>query len=175
MRFGILLALLMAATLGHAQQPTPESVDKLLTVMHAQDTLDAMMQGMQRSIPGMIDHIVEGQHVPAAQEQDLRNSLNTVIQRDVQNFTKKVSWTQIKGDLRKVYIETLTQEEVSGMTTFYQSPVGASVLKKMPVLMQKSMEASQHILAPQMRDFENQMMHDVEQTLASKGKAPAGK
>jgi len=60
----------------------------------------------------------------------------------------------IKPDVVKVYAETLTDEEINGMIQFYSSPVGQSVLAKMPQLTAASMQMEK----ARMGDLQPKMM-----------------
>nr|WP_276510032.1 DUF2059 domain-containing protein [Niveibacterium umoris] len=42
-----------------------------------------------------------------------------------------------------IYQKTFTQKEVDGMLSFYKSPAGQAVIKKMPQVMQASMQIMQ--------------------------------
>ena len=43
----------------------------------------------------------------------------------------------------KIYDETFTSDELSGIVAFYKSPAGRAMVEKMPVLMSKAMAAVQ--------------------------------
>lgn len=56
--------------------------------------------------------------------------------------SEETSWKRMKPDIVAIYRETFTQDEIDAMTEFYGSPVGQSVLEKMPGVMRKSMRVT---------------------------------
>ena len=52
---------------------------------------------------------------------------------------RRFSWQIMKPQYIKLYEETFTDEEIDGMIAFYSTPAGQSCLKKIPVVMQRSM------------------------------------
>ncbi len=54
----------------------------------------------------------------------------------------------------RIYMESFTQDEVDGMLAFYATPAGQALIKKMPVAMQKTMEAMQQMMGPMMQKLQ---------------------
>lgn len=50
-------------------------------------------------------------------------------------IAERLSWEQLKPRLVQIYSDTFTTDELSGILTFYKSPAGQAVLRKMPGLM----------------------------------------
>src|SRR5262249_25615685 len=66
----------------------------------------------------------------------------------VKNMKEALKWDDLKQMYFQIYSESFTQEEVDGMLAFYESPAGKAVIKKMPVVMQKSMTQVQQRILP---------------------------
>ena len=56
---------------------------------------------------------------------------------------QEMSWEKMKPDYVKLYDELFTEEELDGIVAFYRSPAGQAMTKKMPQLVQRSMQMSQ--------------------------------
>ena len=49
----------------------------------------------------------------------------------------------MKVDLKQIYLQNFTENEIADMIIFYKSSTGQSVLRTMPVVMQESMKLGQ--------------------------------
>jgi hypothetical protein len=56
---------------------------------------------------------------------------------------ERMSWDKMKPAYIKLYDETFTEEELTGIVDFYKSPGGRAMVDKMPQLMSKSMALAQ--------------------------------
>jgi hypothetical protein len=66
----------------------------------------------------------------------------------VMEFTaQKMSWDAMKSDYIKLYDDTYTEEEISGILMFYQSAPGQAFLAKSPALMSNTMALVQKRMA----------------------------
>jgi hypothetical protein len=55
----------------------------------------------------------------------------------------EMSWRSMKADLKNIYLQNFTDNEIADMLAFYRSETGQSVLRNMPVVMQESMQVGQ--------------------------------
>lgn len=55
-------------------------------------------------------------------------------------YREHLAWTVLEPDFTQVYLETFTEPELRGMIAFYESPLGQTVLRKMPGLTERSQE-----------------------------------
>jgi len=51
-----------------------------------------------------------------------------------------LSYDKLEPEYIKIYQDTFSEEEIQGMITFYETPVGQSVITKMPLIMQNRWE-----------------------------------
>ena len=62
-------------------------------------------------------------------------------------LTKKIfdalSWDKMEPEYIKLFSTVYTEEELKAIVEFYKSPAGQSMLKKQPMLFQKSMQIAQ--------------------------------
>ena len=68
----------------------------------------------------------------------------------------------------QIYQESFTQEEIDGMIAFYQSPAGAAFVRKMPVVMEKSMRIMQVRIAPMMERMKAVMAQSIAEARAAR-------
>ncbi len=167
-RLAPLVLLLSLSWAAHAAPPTLESIERLMAVSQA----DKMAEGVRSQIRGSMklvtDQMLQGQPVTPAE------------QRAIDNFSNKVSSMmndELSADkLRPIYVvmyrETFTQEEVDGMIAFYQSPIGQSMLAKMPRAMQGINSELNRRMGPVMERM-RQAAQDLGRELdAARGPAP---
>jgi uncharacterized protein len=81
---------------------------------------------------------------------------------------ERMSYAKLKPEYVRIYSEVLTEDEVSASLRFYKSPEGQSLLKKMPQLMNRSMEVGQKAFADLMPDIQRVMEELKEQRGAGK-------
>lgn len=69
------------------------------------------------------------------------------IEPEYRAYLKKtMSFDALEPDLRKIYSDNFSEQELKDSTAFYKTPSGQSMLKKMPqVLAQTQVIAQQHI------------------------------
>ncbi len=73
-------------------------------------------------------------------------------------------WEILEPKFIQIYKDSLTQDEVDGMIAFYKTPSGQTVIKKMPVIMQQSMMASQSMtqaLIPKMQEIQQEFIAEI--------------
>lgn len=58
-------------------------------------------------------------------------------------LAEAISWDKLEPEYVKLFSEVYTEEELKAIVGFYKTPAGQSMLKKQPLLMQKSMVISQ--------------------------------
>ncbi len=98
----------------------------------------------------MIDQIV----AQVQQMQTAQLKLLSIPEKDQEKvlqfqskFTKKIfdamSWDKMEAEYITLFSTVYTVEELKAIVAFYKSPVGQSMLKKQPMLIQKSMQIAQ--------------------------------
>ena len=167
-KIALLIPLFCLSLAAHAAPPTLESIERLMAVSQADKTADAVRSQVRASMKMMTDQMLQGQPVTTAE------------QRAVDNFTAKVSGMmseELSPDrLRPIYVvmyrENFTQEEVDGLIAFYQSPVGQSLLTKMPRAMQGVNAEMNRRMGPLMERMK-QAAQDMRRELDAGQRAPA--
>ncbi len=144
-----LIAFVIAATFGtacYAAPPTEESVNALLVAAKSERTLESMYTLMGQSMRRGLQLELEGKQV----SDDERRVLDDMPKQFEAAMREEVGWDKMRPIFVQIYQETFTQEEVKGLTAFYKSPIGAAMIDKMPVVLQKSAAATQARMRPLM-------------------------
>jgi hypothetical protein len=159
LRTGALALLLPAALLAPPAFAADEAkVDELMVILQ----LDKMNAQMLEMMDGVLEKSfldTSAQHglteaQIAARRPQLQRMKNAM--RDV------LSWEALAPEYRKIYIELLTDAEVDAAIAYYRSPAGASMMAKMPQLMQRGMEVGQRRAAEVMPRVMAEMQQAVE-------------
>lgn len=162
MRVFALAALLVSFTV-QAAPASQESVEALLSVTKTEALMDSLYSGMDQMMRQIINQTVQGKSLSAEQ----RHALDALPTKFVAVMREEMSWQKMKPLYVQLYCETFEQEEVDGMLAFYASPAGKALIKKMPVVMQKSLALSQSLLlsvAPKMRAAMEEAMQEAKIT-----------
>lgn len=148
-----LAALLLATPLAFAQQPSQAQVDRLLEVMRAKETLDAILPQVQASQQQMVAQMVASGSIDESERARVESAIATTNQR----ITQALSWENLEPVYRDIYASTFTAEDVDAMVEFYSSPTGQNLLDKMPQLMQNTMTAVQQLVVPMLQQLEQDL------------------
>jgi len=73
---------------------------------------------------------------------------------------KYYTWDKLKDSFCKIYAEEFTEDELTQLTAFYNTPLGKKASSKISSLMQKGMVIGQQIIADHRPELE-QMMKDA--------------
>ena len=119
-----------------AQPASNQSVKELLKITKSEQFLGQMSQQMNSMMHSNMDKITQGKKLTTKQELAMINysqELGKIMQEEL-------TWAKLEPEMIKIYAEEFTQEEINGMIQFYKTPVGQSMIDKMPIVMQKSMQ-----------------------------------
>ncbi len=130
----------LALAVGTAKaQPSDQSIERLMTLTAMESLTETMMGQLEQAMRQGMSGAVRGKSL--TQEQQRAIELAPV--KIAQAMRSELNWQNLKPIYVTVYRESFTQEEVDGMIEFYKTPVGQATIKKMPVVMQKSMQMTQ--------------------------------
>lgn len=155
MKHLVLAALLLATPLAAAAPPSDAQVDELLSVMRAHRTVEALVPQVQASQQQMVQQLIAGQSLSAAQQRQL----DAIVYRSNAQMLGSLSWHRMQPLYRDIYRQTFSAQDMTAMVEFYGSPVGQTLLDKMPLLMRNTMTAMQTLMGPMLQ----QMQWDIEQ------------
>jgi len=141
----LFLAVCASPLLALAQQataPARPDIEELLSVMRVEKTMQAAMAQVKRLVPQMTANIAAQSKLPAdaaAKTTAMQEKLFALVEQEM-------SWQNIKPEIAQIYGESLTPEEVKGITAFYKSPAGQAFLDKQPVIVGKTIAWKQRMM-----------------------------
>jgi hypothetical protein len=135
----VLLAPLTAA----AAAPSEASVHELLVAMDSKSLLEGMWNQLDTMTKTSAQRMLAG--APPTPEQ--RRIIDDLQAQTLALFRAEMTWESLEPVFVDAYVHTFTQKEIDGMLAFYKSDAGQAMIKKMPALMQSSMQAVQGRMA----------------------------
>ncbi len=77
------------------------------------------------------------------------------MQTKMANVMKEeLTWAKYEPMFVQIYSDSFTQEEIDSIIAFYRTPGGQALVKKMPVVMQRTMQMVQQQMGPLMQKFQ---------------------
>lgn len=140
-----LAAFLLTSTLAlsaHAAPPSDASIATLLSVTQSDKMMDTMYANMEQMMRQGMQAATKGRVLTAEQAR----VMELAPARLAKVMREEITWAKLEPMMVQIYRENFEQAEIDGLIAFYQSPVGQAFVAKMPVVMQRSMEASQQQL-----------------------------
>ena len=105
-----------------------------------------------------------------ADYQKVQGQLMTIID-------SRLDWQKMKPQLMKLYSDSFTKEELTGITAFYRSPAGQAEMRKMPEVAYKTNMIGQQQLAgaqPEMQKVMTDALSSIKQKSQAAHPAPSG-
>ncbi|RDZ26770.1 DUF2059 domain-containing protein [Lysobacter silvisoli] len=150
-RYALAVLLMLASPLAAlAAPPSDAQVDRLLEVMRARQTVEAMLPQIEASQQQMVAQMMAGRELSASE----RKGLESTIARSSAQLRKTLAWPKLEPIYRDIYRQTFSGEDMDALIAFYTSPAGQNLLDKMPSLMQNTMNAMQKLIVPMMQDLQ---------------------
>lgn len=128
-----------------AAPASDDSIRELLRVMRLEASLERSLGQVEEMEKQMVELLTK--EVPEA-------SVSAVSEKARARFAAiiraEISWAALEPVYVEAFREVYTEEEVAALTTFYRSPVGQTLVTKMPLVLQKAMTSVQSRLGPLM-------------------------
>lgn len=112
---------------------TEKSLDcagRYMSAMHMDDTMKAMTESMVASMKGMLPQV--GQ---AEERARIEKAMGIAMKETMDEIMPKVM-----EDMEPAMLEVFNEAEMCALADFYESATGQSIIRKMPALMQISMD-----------------------------------
>jgi hypothetical protein len=129
-----------------AEQASVESIKELLALTDANKLIDKMYPQIESMINSSLSQA--GLNLPEEAQRELEKISPKITSEFTQVIREELSWEKIEPIYLEIYQKSYTQEEVDGMLSFFKSPAGVAVIKKMPLVMQETMVAMQKLMTP---------------------------
>ncbi|MDO3385810.1 DUF2059 domain-containing protein [Gilvimarinus sp. SDUM040013] len=138
MRIIILALLLMSSGLHASEESKREKLMELVNVMDMDSMVDAMYSQMESMMQNM------------STEMGITPSEKPIFDEYYRKMTavlkEEVSWQKMRPIAVDIYDRNFNEAEITDMLNFYKTPTGQSILQKMPIVMQDSMQMSQGLV-----------------------------
>jgi len=130
--FTLFLIMLPVLSFAGDKENLAEEIMKLTNMQKMMDQTKVQIQQMQIRVMQQLE-VSEKDKKEAA---EFQNKINVMI-------FNELNWDNIKSEYIKLFVDVYTIDELKGLVQFYKSPAGQSLIKKQPIIMQKSMMISQ--------------------------------
>ncbi|MCX6967980.1 MAG: DUF2059 domain-containing protein [Verrucomicrobia bacterium] len=138
----LLLAISPLFTFAQTAAVRPD-IDELFTVMRLEKTMQSTMEQVRKMVPQMTANMIGkmSENDPAAMQKAKASQ-----EKLFALIYDEMSWEKLKPLMAAVYAESLTPDEVRGVTEFYKTSAGQAFLNKQPVIVQKSIAMQQKMM-----------------------------
>ena len=160
-----LIGLLLVSTSIYANdQPASEaSVRQLIEITQAKQLVDNMQTQMDSMMRSTMKKTIGNKTLSPEQEA----IIDDMQRQMVDAFASDMNWETLEPEFIDIYRKSFTEEEVTGMLDFYRTPAGQAVIRKMPVVMQYSMEMMQNRIieiTPKLQQIQKQAFEKLKAT-----------
>jgi uncharacterized protein len=123
----------------------------LLEITNARSGIDRVMKSAEGTIRQQLDTLSidlppEGREEVAAVRKDC-----------IKWLSDNLSWDQMKDIYVDIYAHIFNEDEMGELIRFYQSPLGQKMLKKMPEIIQLSVQRSQALIQKKMPELQKKL------------------
>ncbi len=148
----VICILTFTSTVALADQASEkQAVLKMLEITNARNMADQVMKSME----AMMDSQFQEAAVQLSPEG--RKELDAVREDSVNWLRDNLSWDQMKDMYVDIYTQVFTEDEINQLVQFYQSPLGRTMLEKMPELLRLTLEKSQALVQKRMPVFQKKL------------------
>ncbi len=123
-----------------ADKPASEaSIKRLMEISNSKKLVDSALLQMNSIMKTTMKQALADQALTPEQQKimlETQDKLTDVVKEEM-------TWDTLEPMFLDIYQKTFTQKEVDGMLAFYKSPAGQAVIKKMPQVMQTTMQITQ--------------------------------
>ncbi|MEQ1639083.1 MAG: DUF2059 domain-containing protein [Methylococcales bacterium] len=138
----LLIALTCASTAAFAAQPTPSSIEAILSTNGAQQSLESTLAGVEGKMRQEINKaIFTHNNGPITPAQKL--AVDKAAPQVTKVMQTEMGWDKMKLAYIKIYQDSLSQEEVNRLAALYKDPAYMALMQKMVAVNIKSAQAIQ--------------------------------
>lgn len=170
----VIVALCTAAATADDTERRRELAGELLDALEMKTTLAASMETMKTMMTAQIQQMQKQLPAAAARGPEAQALQERMMERTMDLVSEELGWEKMRESYIDVYAETLTEEEMEGLITFFRSSVGKAFVKKQPELMQRAAAVTQQATAgmvPKIMALQAEVMKEMREGAA----APAEK
>lgn len=131
----VILILLSPITVYAEEVADKATVEELLEVTNVKSIVDTIYLE--------IDQMLEGLAAQLGISEEEQPIFNKYIAKVNASVKEEISWEKMRGPMIELYMKHYTQKEIKDILAFYKTDTGKSLVRKMPVVMQDSIQLSQ--------------------------------
>ncbi len=133
------LSLALSTTFTFAAPPTDQSIQQLFKVMDLDKLTKETIAQLKPELDEQANQIIE-MTVQKDQLSDKEKSIAKQLSQKMYDKTMQMmAWKDLEPVYSQVYKESFSQEEIQAQIDFYSTAIGQSILKKTPIVAQKTM------------------------------------
>jgi len=153
----VAVAILLCFGQASAIEPdNRKAAEELLTLTNVEKNL----ADMRAQIGQMMTAQLQSTNVP----ENMRDKLAHFQKQLMDTIFEELAFAKMKPVYVDIYSSTFTAEELSGLVSFYKSPVGRAYANKLPALMKRMMEVAQtkmQTLAPRLKKMNDDFIAEL--------------
>ena len=153
----VAVAILLCFGQASAIEPdNRKAAEELLTLTNVEKNL----ADMRAQIGQMMTAQLQSTNVP----ENMRDKLAQFQKQLMDTIFEELAFAKMKPVYVDIYSSTFTAEELSGLVSFYKSPVGRAYANKLPALMKRMMEVAQtkmQTLAPRLKKMNDDFIAEL--------------
>lgn len=135
----ITLFILLLSSIFSLKAEESDNLDELFQLLE----LESMMQVMQTQINTMTQQMSYASGV-SPEEIELNNK---IYENTTKIINRELTWDILSTELKIIYRQNYTAQEIEDLITFYKTPTGRSVIKKTPIVSQDTMQVMGNLMS----------------------------
>ena len=152
--------MLVSFTVFAETKPSDSSLNELLSITDSQKLIDNMWPQMDAMLKNSAKQAL-GETVLNEEQQKISEKTH---EKMASLFKEEFAYDKMKPMIIKIYKDAFSQDEIDGMITFYKSKAGKAVIKKMPLVMQSTMEnvqAQMTQIVPKLQKIQQDSINEI--------------
>lgn len=157
------LILLSPITVYAEEGVEKATVEELLEVTNVKSIVDTMYFEIDQMLEGLA-----AQLEISVEEQPIFDKYIVKVNASVK---EQISWEKMKDPMIDLYMKHYTEKEIKDILAFYKTDTGKSLVKKMPVVMQDSIQLSQSMFKmtlPRIQELAEELQTELVQARSEK-------
>jgi len=143
------------------------SIKALMELAHTKELLGSV----QTQIDAMMIKVMHEASKDSQLTKQKQAALDAFRGKIIAIEKEELSWESMEAMMVQIYQRTLTQDDIDGITVFYKSPAGQAFIKKMPAMMQDTMQIMQvkmQAMASKIKQAQVELDQQMKQSDAAK-------
>ncbi len=137
------------------------SIRKLLEITNTKSLLENSIAEVDGMLENSMKEVFSNQEL-SPEKQKMIHAAQKEMTALVKN---ELNWKTVEAMAIDIYAKTFSQEEINSMLAFYTSTEGQAIIKKMPVVMQLTMQNLQNMtsnLVKKLNDLQEEIMDKLD-------------